>query len=409
MNKNAIFLAVIAAVVIVVALVLIMQRTTPQFPKSLNLSSISYPNGVYIYDVYVGNSVIPLVYAEYNGSALLASSQNGSIAYLLLSEGRIAELYKTNNSTTRLVSYPDPFGFACTNFTTTQIIEGIPVTVANRICSAQQFSAPINFPQVVSALSQTPAPPALTFKGTTSTPFGQAAVYANSTTMPYLFYTINFTYYIYILANKVIYKYTILVSIAQYTYNVTYLLRTVQPLNDTYLRLFGNLSRNLPIKNMGGLSLVNAAERLGMVVARGQPTILAFLGLNDISSAQLLVHNYTLFNGVGLILLDPPSQPPKYAEELRCLYSSLQNKSLLIDILREYYRGLLNNESSALYNGTCSAPLSAESALFDLALQSIGISPQSASLPVLIIVYPNGTYTAIMGYSPSALKAALGK
>lgn len=411
MNKKAVLLAAAAVVVIAAALVLVTQRATPQFPKFLNLSNISYPNGVYVYDVYVGNSTLPLTYVEYNGSVLLASSRNGTTAYLLLSRERVAEYYRTNNSTIILINYPDPLGFSCTNFTSTQIIEGVAVTVANRLCSAQQFSALTSFPQIASALSQVPPPQVLALKGVASTPFGPAAVYTNSTTMPYLFYTINFTYYIYLLTNKVIYKYSILISIAQYTYNVTYLLRSMQPLNATYLRAIGNLSSNLPIKDMGGLSLANVAEKIGMVVSKGQPTILAFLGLNDTSSARLLVENYTLFNNVGLIILDPPNQPLIYAERLRCLYSSLQNKSALVDVLRDYYRGLLSNAPNIglLPNKTCPVPISAESALLNLALQGIGASLQSAPLPVLIVIYPNGTYTAITGYNPSALKAALGK
>lgn len=412
MNKIAIVVAVAAIVVIVAVLLLMMSPTAPQFPKLLNSSTIAYPNGVYTYYVYVGSSVIPLTYVEYNGSALLVSNQNGSIAYLLLSGQRISEYYRTSNSSLLMVSYPELLGYTCTNFTTTQIIEGIPTTVANHLCSAQPFSAPTNFVEIVSALSQAPTPSALTLRGVTSTPFGRAAIYFNSTTSIYLFYPINFTYYLYLLNNKVIYKYSISITLAQYTYNITYLLKSIQPVNSTYIEIISNLSRNLPISDMGGLSLVSTAQRIGMVVSSGQPTVLAFLGLNDTSSAQLLVNNSTLLNGVGLVVLDPPGQPLAYAERLRCLYSSLQNKSSLIDVLKEIYRKLLSNASNpyaTLPNNTCPVSISAESALFNLALQGIGISPQTAALPVLIIVYPNGTYIAVTGYNPAALKAALGK
>ncbi|MEM3326325.1 MAG: protein-disulfide isomerase, partial [Thermoproteus sp.] len=167
----------------------------------------------------------------------------------------------------------------------------------------------------------------------------------------------------------------------------------------------------LPISDMGGLSLVEAAKKLGMEISAGQPTVLAYLGLNDMSSAQLLLYNYTLFRGVGLIVLDPPSQPLVYAERLRCLYASIANKTQVIDTLRTIYRGLLNNVSNpyaVLPNSTCLVDVSSESALLSLALTGLNMPDQTASLPVLIVVYPNGTYTAITGYNPSALKAALG-
>jgi len=166
------------------------------------------------------------------------------------------------------------------------------------------------------------------------------------------------------------------------------------------------------VKDMGGLTLVAAAKKVGMVAAGGNTTVLAFMGLNDTQSAQFLVNNYTLLRGVGLVILDAPNQPLNYAERLRCLYSSLGNKSAIVDLLREIYGRLLSNASNpygVLPNSTCAVDLSSESALLSLALEGANMQPQSAALPVFVVVYPNSSYVVITGYNPSALASALGR
>jgi len=410
---NRIVPAVVAvAVVIAVALILLLRTSSPQYPKTLNISAISYPNGVYLYDVYVGGNEIPLVYVQYGQSVLLVSARNGSEAYLLLSPQRLSELYRSANTTLTLVDYPELLGYTCSNFTIAQTIAGVPARVSNSVCSPQQFSTSTNFIQVVSALSQTPPPATLTFSGSAPTPFGEAAIYENSTSMAYLFYTINITYYLYKLNNNVVYKYSIIVSVGPSTFNVTYLLRSVGDVNSTYTSIISNLSGEMPVKDMGGLTLVAAAKKVGMVAAGGNTTVLAFMGLNDTQSAQFLVNNYTLLRGVGLVILDAPNQPLNYAERLRCLYSSLGNKSAIVDLLREIYGRLLSNASNpygVLPNSTCAVDLSSESALLSLALEGANMQPQSAALPVFVVVYPNSSYVVITGYNPSALASALGR
>lgn len=411
MNKTVLMVAIIAVVVVVIAVVLILRPQTQQFPKVLNVSSLSQPDGVYVYDVYVGRNKVPLVYVQYNKNVLLVLPQNASVAYVLFSQSRFSELYKSSNTTFFAMSYPVLLG-SCMNFSITEIIAGVPARVANHICSAQQLPTFTNFVEVASTLSQSPQPTTLSLIGTAQTPFGQAAVYKNSTTITYLFYNINFNYTIYMLNNGVIYKFSILIPLQQYAYNVTYVLRSVAQVNSTYTSLISNLSGVLPISDMGGLSLVEAAKKLGMEISAGQPTVLAYLGLNDTSSARLLLYNYTLFRGAGLIILDPPNQPLIYAERLRCLYANTTNKTQVIDVLQEIYRGLLDNISDpyvALPNNTCPVDISSESALLSLALAGLNMQAQTASSPVVIVVYPNGTYTAITGYNPSALKAALGR
>ncbi|AEA11873.1 hypothetical protein TUZN_0377 [Thermoproteus uzoniensis 768-20] len=410
---NRVIPAVIAvAVIIIVVVILLLKPFSPQYPKILNVSAISYPNGVYLYDVYVGSNKVPLVYVQYNQSVLLVSAHNGSEAYLLLSPQRLSELYRTANTTFLLVNYPELLGYTCSNFTITQTITGIPARVSNRVCSPQQFSTSTNFVQVVSALSQVPPPSMLAFSGVAATPFGDAAIYKNSTFTTYLFYTINITYYLYKLNNNVIYKYSIILSMGPSTFNVTYLLRSMSDVNSTYTAIISNLSGEMPIRDMGGLTLVAVAKKVGMVAATGNTTVLAFIGLNDTSSAQLFVDNYTLFRGVGLIILDAPNQPLSYAERLRCLYSSLENKSAVVDLLREIYRGLLNNSTNpyrVLPNSTCPVDISSESALLSLALEGANMPPQTVAPPVFVVVYPNSSYVVVTGYNPSALAAALGR
>jgi hypothetical protein len=330
----------------------------------------------------------------------------------LLSPQRLSELYRSANTTLTLVNYPELLGYTCSNFTIAQTIAGVPARVSNSVCSPQQFSTSTNFIQIVSALSQTPPPATLTFSGSAPTPFGEAAIYKNSTSMAYLFYTINITYYLYKLSNNVVYKYSIIVSAGPSTFNVTYLLRSVGDVNSTYTSIISNLSGEMPVKDMGGLTLVAAAKKVGMVATGGNTTVLAFMGLNDTQSAQFLVNNYTLLRGVGLVILDAPNQPLNYAERLRCLYSSLGNKSAIVDLLREIYGRLLSNASNpygVLPNSTCAVDLSSESVLLSLALEGANMQPQSAALPVFVVVYPNSSYVVITGYNPSALASALGR
>jgi hypothetical protein len=57
---NRIVPAVVAvAAVVAVTLILLLRTSSPQYPKMLNISAISYPNGVYLYDVYVGDTRSP--------------------------------------------------------------------------------------------------------------------------------------------------------------------------------------------------------------------------------------------------------------------------------------------------------------------------------------------------------------
>lgn len=417
MNKLAIGAAVAAALVIALIVVLVWTpalRKSAAMPAEINAST-SAPSGVYNYAVYFssisGNTTTAITYVQFSNASLIELSQNGAEIFQLFSPSRIGELYRSSNTTARVIIYPTLVGY-CANFTIAEVIASVQAAVANTACSSQPFSSPANFIAVASALAQAPGPSSLKMVSTASTPLGVAGVYKNTTTMSAVFYQLNFTYIAYILSNGIVYKYSIIVGSTQGTLaNITYLLKSTSPINETYTTILADLSKPLPITNMGGLSLVQAAEKLGMVVSEGSPTLLAFIDLNDTSSARLFAYNSSLFYGHGLILLDSPSQPQSLGGRLRCLYNSLANKTDILTYLRQIYTGLLNNSTnpySALPNSTCSANYSSESALLGLALAGANLSPSSVYPPVVAVVYPNGTYTVIYGYNPQMLKLALG-
>lgn len=409
MNKIIVLALVVVAALVVAIAVLYLSHIQQSYPKTLNISKIEYQNGIYLYNVIINNqNKVPLIYVYYNRSILIGLLQQNSTAYALFAPQRLSEMYQTPNASFYMIGFPGPLGFFCSNFTISQRIAGVPVFVSNQQCSTQPFSAPSNFVDVASALSQVPPPSVLSFAGTAPTPFGTALIYKNNTSITYLFYSMNFTYIIYLI-NNIIYKYEVLVPLGQTTINVTYVLRSISPINSTYLSIISNLSGNMPVRDMGGLSLVAAARKIGMVIQNGTPTVLAFLALNDTSSAKLFIYNYSLLSRGGLILLDYPGQPTTIVERLRCAY--LASKSNLLNLLKKIYINVLENSSNLytiLPNNTCSVDLESEAALLGLALQGLNIPSQSAPPPVLLIVYPNGTYTAVIGYNPSALESALG-
>ncbi|MBP1449260.1 MAG: protein-disulfide isomerase [Thermoproteus sp.] len=408
--------AVILAIAAVLAVILLKTQAQQQFPSRLNATAIKYPNGVYLYKAVIagprGGVTTNLVFIQYNNNIMIIIIQNNTKAYALFSSNKFSELYQTSNTTVHMVAYPSLLGY-CANFSITQIISGVPVTVSNRACTAQPFSAPANFLELAAALSQSPPPSQLSFAGAVNTPFGKAAVYKNITSINYMFYTFNFTYIIYVLNNGVIYKFSIGVQTAQGPLaNVTYTLISSSQVNETYASILSSLARDLPITDMGGSALVVAAQRLGMAVNAGSPTVLAFISLNDTDSAMLFSYNYTLFKGVGLVILDAPTQPRVYGQRLRCLYESLANKSEFLDALRTIYLNVLANSSNpfgVLPNSTCPVDFESEAALLNLALEGANIPPQYVTPPVIIIVYPNGTYAVVYGYNPQALSSALSR
>jgi protein-disulfide isomerase len=100
------------------------------------------------------------------------------------------------------------------------------------------------------------------------------------------------------------------------------------------------------------------------------------------------------------LIVHPGAQPAH--EQLRCLYQTSPDE--VIPTLRVLYDRFLAqdpNYTSVLPQSRCPFDASAGQQLATL------LAGQNVGTPMVVVVYPNGTYTLVVGYRPAEIAKAL--
>ncbi|MFZ8810655.1 MAG: hypothetical protein ACO2PN_21425, partial [Pyrobaculum sp.] len=119
--------------------------------------------------------------------------------------------------------------------------------------------------------------------------------------------------------------------------------------------------------------------------------------------ARLFKYNYTLFQGHKLVLVDLAYiRDIPVHERLRCLYQTSPEE--VIPTLRVFYERFLAqdpNYTSVLPPNRCPFDVSAGKKLAKLLIRRLTVTP------IVVVIYPDDTYTVITGYRPAEVAKAL--
>jgi len=185
---------------------------------------------------------------------------------------------------------------------------------------------------------------------------------------------------------------------------MTYTLSNITAVTPELRNVINELYKDVSAKPGGGHDILRVAQKIGMSYDGEWPAVIVFFDLQCPYCAWLFKYNYTLFQGRKLVLVDlivhPGAQPAH--EQLRCLYQTSPDE--VIPTLRVVYDRLLAqdpNYTSVLPQSRC--PFDA-SAAQQLATLLVG---QNVGTPMVVVVYPNGTYTLVVGYRPAEIAKAL--
>ena len=407
MRKNVIMALAIAVVVAVAAVVLL--KNLPGLPTNKSLPEekaywYSAQPGVEASAIY-----IPLKDGAVFGVVGLFDFLIGRLDFLYYmskDSGVVNEVSKVGDMYWKYTHFSRP-GMLCKNYTATAAIAGEAITVANSRCrpSPVPLSKARSFDEVVALTHQLfyydllLYSPQLNWQksGMVQTPFGEATVYTSSVSVAGLYMK---QYEKQVLQDGTVY----LLEIRRVE---TYTLQNITAVTPKLRGVIDELYKDVVVaKPSGGLDLLRAAQKIGMSYDGEWPAVIAFFDLRSNSSARLFKYNYTLFQGHKLVLVDLvfSSDVQEAHERLRCLYQT--SPDVVIPTLRVLYDRFLAkdpNYTSVLPQRRCPFDASAGRKMAQLLLRRI-----TTSL-IVVVVYPDDTYTVITGYRPAEIAKALKK
>jgi protein-disulfide isomerase len=185
---------------------------------------------------------------------------------------------------------------------------------------------------------------------------------------------------------------------------MTYTLNNITAVTPELRNVINELYKDVSAKPGGGRDILKIAQKIGMSYEGEWPAAIVFFDLQCPYCAQLFKYNYTLFQGRKLVLVDlvvHQDALPAH-EQLRCLYQSSPKD--VIPTLRVVYDRFLAqdpNFTSTLPQQRCSFDSQAGMQLATL------LAGQNVGTPMVVVVYPNDTYTVIVGYQPAEIAKAL--
>jgi protein-disulfide isomerase len=241
--------------------------------------------------------------------------------------------------------------------------------------------------------------------GTAQTPFGEATVYTNTTEVPIMFgLNAVLNYEKQVLKDGSIYLFKVQLAYGtQVVATLTYTLQNITTVTPELKDVINELYKDVVAKPGGGLDILKVAQKIGMSYDGEWPAAIVFFDLQCPYCALLFKYNYTLFQGHKLVLVDlivHPGALPAH-EQLRCLYQTSPDE--VIPTLRVLYDRFLAqdpNYTSVLPQSRCPFDASAGQQLATLLAGR-------AVTPMVVVVYPNGTYTLVVGYRPAEIAKAL--
>jgi protein-disulfide isomerase len=410
MNKN-VLIALAATAIAMAAVVLLMYK-----PPSGDAAAPPSAEKAYLYSVRLEGDQAMQLFAVYvplkDGVVFGEVAPHGFSYYMFKDSGVVNELAQRSGIYWRFTYFSRPME-VCKNTTATAIIAGEQVTVTSSLCISS--SAPLatakRFDELVLLIHLFPKGlPYPTSQlhwqrsGTVQTPFGQATVYINATRAPAVGQDAVLIYEKQVLKDGTVYLLKLQLAYGtQVVSTLTYALQNVTTVTPELRDVINELYKDVSAKPGGGLDILKVAQKIGMSYDGQWPAAIVFFDLQCPYCALLFKYNYTLFQGHKLVLVDlivhPDAQPAH--EQLRCLYQTSPDE--VIPTLRAFYGRFLTqdpNYTSELPQSRCPFDASAGQQLATL------LAGQNVT-PMVVVVYPNGTYTLVVGYRPAEMAKAL--
>jgi protein-disulfide isomerase len=415
MRRYALIGMVIAAVVAVVAVVLLVNKSPSEGATTTEPSSVER---AYLYSVKIQGSreavQMSAVYILLKDGVLFGEVAPHAFSYYMFKDdGVVNELAMRNGIYWKFTYFSRP-AEVCKNTMATATIAGEKLTITNSLCvpSSTPLATAKRLDELVLLIHLFPKGlPYPTLQshwkrsGTVQTPFGEAAIYTSATRAPTLGRDAVLIYEKQVLKDGSIYLFKVQLAYGtQVATTLTYTLQNITTVTPELRSVINELYKDVSAKPGGGLDILKVAQKIGMSYDGRWPAAIVFFDLQCPYCALLFKYNYTLFQGHKLVLVDlivhPDAQPAH--EQLRCLYQTSPDE--VIPTLRVLYDRFLAqdpNYTSVLPQSRCPFDASAGQQLATMLLTGRVVAPAT------VVVYPNDTYTVITGYRPAEIAKAL--
>jgi len=412
MNKNVLIGIILAAVVVAIAAAALLIYKPPSGGATTTAPSSGEKAYLYSAKLEGGQSAqMSAVYIPLKDGAVYGQLSPQGATYFMTKDNGVINIMAQGQGTYQKHTYFSRLMEICTNSTVTTTVAGEQLTVTNSQCtpSASPLPTAKKFDELVLLLQGLPGPTSQSHwkrSGTAQTPFGQATVYTNTTEVPIMAgLSAVLNYEKQELEDGTVYSLKIQLAYgAQVAATLTYTLQNITAVTPELRNIINELYKDVSAKTGGGLNILRVAEKIGMSYEGEWPAAIVFFDLQCPYCAQLFKYNYTLFQGRKVVLVDlvVHSDALPAHEQLRCLYQSTPKD--VIPTLRVVYDRFLAqdpNYTSTLPQQRCSFDSQAGMQLATL------LAGQNVGTPMVVVVYPNDTYTVIVGYQPAEIAKAL--
>jgi protein-disulfide isomerase len=412
MNKNVLIGIILAAVVVGVAATALFIYKPPQGGVATTTSSSGDKAYIYLMKLEGGSSVqMRAYYIPLKDGAVYGQVVNQSATYFMVKDNGVINILAQGQGTYQKYTYFSRLMEICTNSTVTTTVAGEQLTLTNSQCTPSAAPLPTakNFDELVMLIQGLPGPASSSNwkkAGTAQTPFGEATVYTNTTEVPIMLgLNAVLNYEKQVLKDGSVYLFKVQLAYGtQVVATLTYTLQNITTVTPELRNVINELYKDVSAKPGGGLDILRVAQKIGMSYDGQWPAAIVFFDLQCPYCAQLFKYNYTLFQGHKLVLVDlvvHPDALPAH-ERLHCLYQT--SPAEVIPTLRVVYDRFLAqdpNYTSVLPQSRCPFDASAGQQLARL------LAGQNVGTPMVVVVYPNGTYTLVVGYNPAEIAKAL--
>ncbi len=412
MNKNVLIGIALAVVVVAIAAAALLMHK----PPSGDATAIAPSSGekAYLYSIRLqGGQAVQMsaVYIPLKDGAVYGQLTPQGSTYFMVKDNGVINVLVQGQGTYQKYTYFSRLMEICTNSTVTTTVAGEQLTITNSQCtpSAAPLPAAKNFDELVMLIQGLPGPASSSDwkkAGTAQTPFGEATVYTNTTEVPIMLgLNAVFNYEKQVLKDGSVYLFKVQLAYGtQVVATLTYTLQNITTVTPELRNVINELYKDVVAKPGGGLDILRVAQKIGMSYDGQWPAAIVFFDLQCLYCALLFKYNYTLFQGHKLVLVDlivHPDALPVH-EQLRCLYQTSPDE--VIPTLRVLYDRFLAqdpNYTSVLPQSRCPFDASAGQQLASL------LAGENVGTPMVVVVYPNGTYTLVIGYRPAEIANAL--
>ncbi len=412
MNKNVLIGIALAAVVVAIAAAALLMYKPPS--GGATATAPSSGEKVYLYSIRLeGGQAVQMsaVYIPLKDGVVYGQLTPQGSTYFMVKDNGVINILAQGNGTYQKYTYFSRLMEICTNSTITTTIAGEKLTLTNSQCtpSASPLPTAKSFDEWVMFILGLPGPSLSSDwkkAGTAQTPFGEATVYTNITVVPIMFGLIEEVHYYekQVLKDGTVYLFKFQLAYGtQVVVTLTYTLQNITAVTPELKDVIDELYKDVSAKPGGGLDILRVAQKIGMSYDGEWPAAIVFFDLQCLYCALLFKYNYTLFQGHKLVLVDlivHPDALPAH-EQLRCLYQTSPDE--VIPTLRVVYERFLAqdpNYTSVLPQSRCPFDASAGRQLARLLAGHVWT-------PMVVVVYPNGTYTLVIGNHPAEIAEAL--